>query len=162
MRQRDHQGHVCQAKGFEFYSVEYELPLKNFKQVPAVIRTAFWTNINHSSMLKTSWGEWEWKQSNQSGRNQFGSDSPDNRLWVTIWGFLCCSGRTYSIFQGGEILFTAITLGWLLLDKGLMGSASHKLAWRCKGRPELLVGMGPERAEFAVHTRVKQILNSRK
>lgn len=49
MRQKDNQGHVCRVKGLELYSVEYGLPLKNFKQVTDVIRIALCKNITLAS-----------------------------------------------------------------------------------------------------------------
>lgn len=42
MRQRDNQGHVCHAGGFELYRIG--VTTEEFQQVTDVIRTAFWKN----------------------------------------------------------------------------------------------------------------------
>nr|BAE89486.1 unnamed protein product [Macaca fascicularis] len=55
MRQKNDQNHICHAKGYELYSVEYGLLLKKFKQVTDVIRVEFWKKY-HPGLLKTNWG----------------------------------------------------------------------------------------------------------
>lgn len=61
MRQKNDQNHICHAKGYELYSVEYGLLLKKFKQVTDVIRVEFWKKY-HPGLLKTNWGWKKWRQ----------------------------------------------------------------------------------------------------